>query len=269
MSLLMLVFSVSPILAPLAGSLVIAAAGWRGVFWAVTIAALIALGLFATLLKETRPAEARASSTWSGALAGYKRLLSDPSYLGLVFVGSFGISAFFIYLSNSPFVLIDHYGLSPTAYSLFFSLNAVAFFGAAQFNGYLARRFGLTAIVRVAVTGFAGVLVLLSALAALGLVNLTVIAALLFVGYGCLGLVLPTTSVLAMEAHGAIAGTASALMGAIQMVLGAGLMAISGVFADGGPAPMVYGITACAVCSFLVAQFALRPSRTAAQAIAE
>ena len=82
----------------------------------------------------------------------------------------------------------------------------------------------------------------------------------LFVGYGCLGVVIPTASVLALERHGAIAGTASALMGSIQLVTGAAVLAVAGVFAEGVPQPMVIGIAACGVAAFLVAQFGLRRS---------
>ena len=63
MSLLMLVFSVSPILAPLTGSVVIECSGWRGVFWVVTVAALVGHRAVATSLKETRPAEHRVDSS--------------------------------------------------------------------------------------------------------------------------------------------------------------------------------------------------------------
>ena len=74
----------------------------------------------------------------------------------------------------------------------------------------------------------------------------------LFVGYGLLGLVIPTTSVLAMEEHGEIAGTASALMGTLHMVTGVAAMTVSGFFANGLPLPMVTGIAACAAIALLL-----------------
>jgi DHA1 family bicyclomycin/chloramphenicol resistance-like MFS transporter len=77
-------------------------------------------------------------------------------------------------------------------------------------------------------------------------------AALLFVGYGFLGLVIPTTSVLAMEEHGEIAGTASALMGTLHMITGVAAMTVTGFFANGLPMPMVTGIAACAAIALLL-----------------
>jgi DHA1 family bicyclomycin/chloramphenicol resistance-like MFS transporter len=257
MSLLMLVFSVSPILAPLTGSIVIATLGWRSVFWFVTVAAVLAAILLATSLEETRPKEQRIGSSFGAALKGYRLLLADRNFLGLTFIGGFSISSFFVYLASSSFVLIDHYGLSPTVYSVFFSINAVAFFGVSQLTGVLTERFGLQRVVRVAIVGYASAMVVLFALMASGADSLAVLAALLFVGYGFLGLVIPTTSVLAMEEHGAIAGTASALMGTLHFATGVVAMGVSGVFFDGTPLPMVAGITACAIIAFVLAQLTL------------
>ncbi|WP_225773435.1 multidrug effflux MFS transporter [Inquilinus sp. Marseille-Q2685] len=268
MSLLMLVFSVSPILAPLAGSFVIEAAGWRGVFWVVTVLAALGILLLALCLGETRPRHHRVESSIGGALSAYRSLLTDWQFLGLTFIGAFGIASFFAYLANSSFVLIEHYGLSPRLYSVFFSINAVSFIGVSQCTAWLAARFGLGRIVRVAVTGYAAAMVVLLAVTLAGVDRLDVLAALLFVGYGFLGLVIPTTSVLALEDHGAVAGTASALMGTLQFVTGAVVIAVVGPFFDGTSLPMVAGITACAVIAFVLAQATLgrrRPAEVPAQ----
>lgn len=264
MSLLMLVFSVSPILAPLTGSLVIRLASWRGIFWTVAVAAVFGLVLAATALKETRPREARVASNLRSALASYGTLLRDPHYLGLVFICSFGVASFFAYLANSSFVLIDHYGLSPTLYGLAFSVNAVAFIGAAQFTGALGKRYGLPRLVRTAVVGYSAVMVALLLLNVAGVDNLGVLMALLFVGYGFLGLVMPSSAVLALEEHGKIAGTASALLGTIQFATGACVIGVVGRFLDGTARPMLAGIAACSVIALVLAQRTLRHRAVAA-----
>jgi DHA1 family bicyclomycin/chloramphenicol resistance-like MFS transporter len=269
MALLMLVFSVSPILAPLTGSVVIAAFGWRAVFWSVTVAAGLAVLLLATSLKETRTAEARVDSSIGTAVAAYGLLLRDRTFLGLTLIGGFGISSFFIYLANSSFVLIEHYGLSPSIYSLFFSINAVAFIGMSQFTGFLADRYGLKRVVGVAVTCYAAVMVALLAVTAAGVDRLDVLAVLLFVGYGFLGLVIPTTAVLALEDHGAIAGTASALMGTLQFAVGAVAMALSGLAFDGTSLPMVSGIAICAVTAFAISRVTLKATHREPETLAE
>jgi DHA1 family bicyclomycin/chloramphenicol resistance-like MFS transporter len=252
MSLLMLVFSVSPILAPLCGSLVVKWLSWRAVFWIIAAAAVLGLILTATQLAETRPRELRHGSSWASALSAYGLLLRDRSFVGLSLIGAFGIAAFFIYLANSSFVVIDHYRLSPTLYSLCFAANAAAFIGAAQFNGWLTGRFGLAAVVRGAVIGFAVAMLVMFAVMAAGVDRLAVMSGLLFIGYCFLGLVVPNASVLSLEHHGSIAGTASALMGTLQMTVGTSVMAVAGLFANGKPLPMVSGIAACAVIALLL-----------------
>jgi DHA1 family bicyclomycin/chloramphenicol resistance-like MFS transporter len=253
MSLLMLVFSVSPILAPLCGSLLIAWSGWRSVFWAVTGIAVVSLLILFAGLAETRTAAERAQSTLRGALQGYWKLLRDRQFNGLVFIGAFGMASFFAYLANSPFVMIDHYGLTPQQYSLAFGINAASFIGVSQFTGKLAARFGLVPMVRFSVVGYAVVMGLLLLQNLLGVDRLDVLIVLMLVGFGFLGLVVPATSVLALEAHGEIAGTASALMGTLQFVTGAVVMGVVGGYVDGSPFPMVVAIAGSAFLSLVIA----------------
>ncbi len=269
MSMLMLVFSVSPILAPLAGSAVTAFASWRAIFWIVMVAAILGILLLALALRETRPAEDRVESGIGSALAGYWLLLRDRHFLGLVFIGAFGISSFFAYLANSSFVLIDHYGLTPTQYSLAFSINAVSFFGFSQLNGKLGSMFGLARVMRVAVSGFAAAVVVLFLLVLSGIDGLPVIIGMLFVANGFLGLVIPASAVLALDEHGEIAGTASALMGTLQMATGAVVMAVVGLFLDGTALPMIAGIAGCGVIAFTLAQVTLGRRRRPVAAPAE
>ena len=258
MSRLMLVFSVSPILAPLAGSLVTTVGSWRAIFWVMVLAAGLGIALVATLLPETRNAEARSQSSFKSAIVSYGTLLRDPHYLGLVFIASFGMSSYMIYVANSSFVLIDHYGLSPRLYSVVFSLNAVSFIGASQMNGRLSRRFGLKRLIRTAVTGFALASLTLFALFQLGLGSLPLMCALLFVAYGFLGMVIPTSAVLALDGHGKIAGTASALMGTLQFVTASSVIGIASIFADGTALPMVTTVTVCAMAVLVLATLTLR-----------
>ena len=253
-SLLMLVFSVSPILAPLTGSFLIEWAGWRSVFWAVTLAAVLGLVLLATSLPETRPPVARLQSSVGSALAAYGQLLRHRHFMGLVFIGAFGMSSFFAYLANSSFVLIDHYGLTPRQYSLAFAANAASFIGVSQFTGRLGQRFGMVPMVKVAVSGYTGTMILLLAAFLVGWDHLALMLGMLFLGFGFLGLVIPTTAVLALDDHGPVAGSASALMGTLQFVTGALVMALTGLFADGTARAMLIGIAVSSLIAFALAR---------------
>ena len=258
MALLMLVFSVSPLLAPLMGSGVIALAGWRGVFWTVTLLGLAGLLLVRRALPETLPAARRSASTVASAAQAYWTLLRDARYLGLVGIGSFTMAGFFVFLAGSPFVFINHYGLTPTQYSLAFSVNAAAFFASAQFTARLGRRFGLERVTIWAASGAGVAMVLLLAHYLFGGDRMAVLLALYFIASGFMGLVIPTTAVLALDNHGPIAGTASALMGTLQMLIGTVAMAVAGLYATGDPLPMVVGMTIGALIGVTLTWLTLR-----------
>ncbi|HYZ75559.1 MAG TPA: multidrug effflux MFS transporter [Chthoniobacterales bacterium] len=257
MSLLMLIMSISPILAPLTGSFIIAGFGWRAIFLALTIAAVIAFLLAATQLRETREHHDRVDSSWAGTFAGYGKLFTDAEFLGLTLVSAFGLSSFFIYLASASFVIVNHYGLTPLMFSLCFAINAASFFGFTQLTARLTAKYGLRRVIRMAVSGFAMTMSIVAVLFLAGFDSLTLMMIFLFIGYGFLGLILPTTGVLSLENHGAIAGTASALMGALQLMVGAAVMAVSGIFANGTPQPMMLGIAISALIAFAIARVTL------------
>ena len=258
MSRLMLVFSISPILAPLAGSIVTVFGNWRLIFWVMVFAGVVGFVAGRFFLEETRPMTARSESSLAGALKSYGTILKDPYYLGLVLMASFGMSSYMIYVANSSFILIDHYRLSPTFYSVVFSMNAVGFIGMSQLNGWLARRIGLRKVIRGAVAGYALTMVTLAVVMAVGVDRLDIMAAFLFAGYAFLGMIVPNAAVLALEHHGRIAGTASAMMGTLQFMTSALVVGIGGMFMDGTARPMVIIIAICSGIVLLLSLAVLR-----------
>jgi DHA1 family bicyclomycin/chloramphenicol resistance-like MFS transporter len=258
MSLVMLVLSVSPILAPLAGSAFIVPLGWRAVFVAVTAVALLGIALVALQLPETRPPHERIRVSIGSVARGFAQLLRDARFLALTFIGGLGMASFFTFLASSPFVYVEHYALTPMQYSLAFSVNAVGFIGASQFAAKLGMRFGMARVVATAVSLYALFAVILFAATALGIDGLPVLMVLLFLAFACLGLVIPSTMVLALEEHGPIAGMASALGGTLQMVTGGLMIAIVSLFFDGTTLPMVTTIALCALGALALSLMTLR-----------
>ncbi|MDB5485124.1 MAG: Bcr/CflA family drug resistance efflux transporter [Tardiphaga sp.] len=267
MALVMLVFSVSPILAPLTGSALIVPFGWRAVFVAVTIASVVSLMLLAFMLPETHPVQSRVRVGMRDVVNGFAKLLRDWHFLGLTFIGGLGMSSFFAFLASSSFIYIDHFGLTPTQYSLAFALNAIGFIGASQFAAPLGAKFGTARVVIGAVTLFMTFALILLAVTLLRVDRLPVLIGLLFVSFAWLGLVIPSTMVLSLEDHGPIAGIASALGGTLQMVTGAIMIGVVSVFFNGTPTPMVVTIAICAVAAFVVAFATLRTGELAAVAV--
>lgn len=264
MSLLMLVFSVSPLLAPLAGSFIVSVATWRDIFWVLTAFGLLCAFLVTFVLNETRTKEKRLESSLSGAFRNYGLLLLDPYFMGVVGIAAFGMSSYMVYVSNSSFVIIEHFGLTPSAYGIMFALNAIPFFAFSQMNARLAKRYGLRRVVRTAALLYSSMMVLLLATRLAGIDNFAVMTVLLLAGYGFLGLVVPSSAVLALEAHGRIAGTASALMGTLQFVAASIVTALVSLFFDGTSMPMIAGI---GLCSMMVVMFSLLTLRPVARTI--
>lgn len=249
MSLVMLVFSVSPMLAPLFGSIVSEAVGWRAIFLATAGLGVSALALAVFGLPETRDPEARLKSNVRQAIGSYGRLLKDGQFIRVTLIGGFGMAAFFAYLTGASFLFIDHFGLHPTQFSVVFATNAFAFIGAAQFNAFVGRRIGLDRLVLIAATVFAALATLLLALTLIEGEGVILLWAMLMVVFGTLGFVVPSVAVIALDRHGPIAGTASALLGTLQMLVGGAVAGGVSVFSDGSPLPMVSGIAVCGIAA--------------------
>lgn len=267
MSLLMLVFSVSPILAPLTGSVVIDAYGWRMVFWVVLLATIAGMIMLALWQSETRPQSARVESSLGAALAGYRKLVKDWNFIGLVMIGAMCMAGFMVYLANSSFVFMQQYGFSPREYAMAFSVNAISFIGMSQLNGVLASRFGLKRVVLFSVSCAALILSTMVVFVLAGAQSYPLVASFLFTGFGFLGLVIPTTAVLALEEHGEIAGTASALMGTLQFLVAAIAIGIASIFSDGTVLPMAAGIGFSIVSSLILALIVLRKTPVVAASL--
>ena len=258
MATVMLVISVSPMLAPLAGSAVMSVAGWRWIFGALAVAALASLTLTAFLLPETLEPARRVPARPASLAAGAWRLLRDPDFMGLTFVGGFGMASVFVFVASASFVYTGQFGLSPTGFSLAFALNAVGFFAASQFAASLGERFGSLRVIGVAVSGFAAMTTLLFALALAGFGSLPLIVGMLLVANAFLGLVIPTAMVLALDPHPDIAGLASSLGGTLQMLAGGVMIALAGPFFDGTATPMLAAIALAGLLAFATAFAALR-----------
>ncbi|TRW96800.1 multidrug effflux MFS transporter [Paracoccus sp. M683] len=257
MAAIMIVISISPMLAPLTGAMVMLWGGWREIFAVLAVAAVISLCLIIFVLPETLPAERRQPVKLAPMLAGARRLLGDRRFMGLTMIGGFGMASFFVFLSTASFVYTGQYGLSPTGFSIAFAINAIGFFTASQFAGPLAERFGMERVISLAITGFAGISLALVALVWLGVDALPVVIAGLFLANACLGLVLPTAMVMSLDPHPDIAGLASSLGGTLQMLTGGIMIALTGPFMQNSAATMVAAIALCGVLAWLAAAISL------------
>ena len=269
MSTIMLVVSISPMLAPLVGSIIIVPFGWRAVFLAVTLATGVAVLLHAFLLPETLHRNQRERFSMPVMLKNFGVLLRDTSFMGLTFIGALGMSAFFTFLGSASFIYMDYFGLTPGQFSLAFAANAIGFFGASQFAANLMTRLGPVRLVRGATAGYALFALILFVVFALGLGSFPVLVILLIIANTFFGFVMPASMVLALEEHGPIAGSAASLGGTLQMLLATLCMAIGGVLFDDTPMPMLTIIAVCATGAFVLALLTVRSSKNGSMAAAE
>lgn len=266
MAMIMLVISVSPMLAPLAGAGIIAVADWRMIFGVLLITAALSMALLILALPETLAPEARQKTRLAPMLAGAKRLLTDHIFMALTFVGGFGMASFFVFIASASFVYTSQFGLSPTGFSIAFAVNAVGFFGASQAAAPLGARLGIGRLVRIGVTGFAVMTSALAVVALMGGASFPVILIGLMVSNAFLGLVIPTTMVLALDDHGDIAGIASSLGGTLQMLAGGLMITLTGPFFDGTALPMLLAIALCGLIAAGLCWAVLARDRTVPQA---
>lgn len=257
MAAIMIVISVSPMLAPLAGSGIMLFGNWREIFAALAIASLISLALTVFALPETLRPEARNPVSIPPMLSGITRLLTSRRFLGLTFIGGFGMASFFVFLASASFVYTRQFGLSPTGFSLAFAFNAIGFFSASQFAAKLGQRLGMERLIAIAITGFVASTAALTLVVWLGLDQLWIVVAGLFIGNAFLGLVMPTSMVMALDPHPDIAGLASSLGGTIQMLTGGAMIVAAGPFLDNTALPMVAAIACCAALAWLSAFLSL------------
>ncbi|MEJ8473413.1 multidrug effflux MFS transporter [Roseibium algae] len=252
MALVMLVISVSPMLAPLAGTGLIAIGSWHTIFFFLSGAAILTLFLTVFMLPETLEPTHRVPVNAKTFFEGTKTLLSDATFMGLTLIGGFGLASFFVFIASASFVYTGHFGLSLVQFSIAFAVNAIGFFASSQVAAKLGQRFGMTQVIVYAVTGFLFFELILLSLTLLGFGTLPVVMFFLFCGNACLGLVIPSTMVMALDKHGDIAGLASSLGGTLQMVTGGLMIAAASQFFDGTVTPLVAAIAFCSVAAFVL-----------------
>jgi MFS transporter, DHA1 family, multidrug resistance protein len=210
----------APILAPVIGGQILRVGTWRTVFWVLAGIGLVLMVLSFLIVRETLPAQRRSGGGLPATLAAFATLLRDRGYVGSVLAGSLVTAAMFGYISASPFVLQDRFGLSAQWFSACFALNALGIIGATQLGRILLRRLSPLTLLTVGVLqGLAG-----AALLALTVVagwGLPMVLIALFVMVSAVGFALPNASAIAMDRHRRIAGSASALFGLAQFALGA------------------------------------------------
>ena len=250
MSTIMIVIAISPLLAPLSGSALLALGSWRLIFWVLLVAAAVSFFLIYFMVEETLSPADRQPFDLATMRRGVGLLVRDRGFMSMTFLAGFAFASFFVFIASASFVYTGQFGLSPTQFSFAFAINAFGFFGASQFAAPLGLRLGPHRMILLATTGFALATGSLFVLGLAGYASLPVTVIGLFCANMFLGVVLPVAQVLALEEQGEHAGLASSLGGTMQMVAAGVLVAAAGPFLDGTVVPMLAMIALCGVLAF-------------------
>jgi len=197
-SFLILVMGIAPITAPLLGGQLLALFGWRSIFWLLGTFGLICLLMVAFGLPESLPADRRNRAGVLQALGVYVQLLADRRFVSYALTGGFLTAGMFAYISGSPFVVIELYGVSPQQYGWIFGANALGLIIASQLNRWLLERYRGDTILFATLAVAAAASVVLVLVAALGLGGLAGLLLPLFICIASVGLVGPNTAAAAM-----------------------------------------------------------------------
>ncbi|MGY1435372.1 multidrug effflux MFS transporter [Streptomyces reniochalinae] len=240
-STLMLISGVAPILAPVLGGQVLRFTDWRGVFVILSAIGLLLVLVVLRKLPETLPAEQRHKGGLSDALRSMRALLADRVFAGYLLTGSLAFAALFSYVSASPFVMQEIYGASPQTFSLLFMVNSIGIVAFGQLNGkVLVGRVSLDRVLAfgLCMVGAATVALLVMTTGVFGEVSLAPLATGLCVLMSGMGLIMPNANSQALMRTPHSAGSASALLGTSQFLVGALASPLVGVAGEQTAVPM-------------------------------
>ncbi len=227
-SRLILVLGAAPILAPSLGSQLLRFTQWRGIFLVLAVFGIAIAVMAAVALPETLPPERRQRPDVRTTLTTYRSILRDRSFVGLVFVASSSMAAVFAYVSGSSFVMQEQFDLTEQQFGIVFGVCAVGLIGSAQVNVKLLERFTPRQIMLTALTVSCSAIVVMVLLAATHTGGLYGVLVPLWIALTGTGLTMPNASAMALSRHGEAAGTAAAIVGAVQFGIGAGVSPLVG-----------------------------------------
>ncbi|TDL30928.1 Bcr/CflA family multidrug efflux MFS transporter [Jeotgalibacillus sp. S-D1] len=236
-ALLMLVSNLAPILAPIAGSGVLLFTDWNGVFIVLGVIGILLFGIISLRLQETLPPSERVPSNILQTLKNFKSLLTNRQFAGYALAQGLMIAGVFAYVSGTPFVYQNIYGVSPQQFSLLFGVNGFGLIFGTQIVGRLSHRIPERQFLMIGLlqAGVVSTALLIAVLLDGPFISLAIP---LFFFVMSIGMVSTSSFSLAMETQGHIAGSASALLGLLPFLLGSITAPLVGIAGEYTAVPM-------------------------------
>lgn len=219
-SLLVLILGASPLLAPTTGSFIITAWGWHTVFIALAVITFLILLCVFFFLPEGHQPDKTISLKPAPIIKGFKEVLTNPQFYVFALAGSFSFSGLFVYVANSPAIFMDHFHLNEKLYGGVFALLSVGFIGGSQLNHLLSKKFSNKQVLKAVLILQAVVAVIFLLGALQQWYGLPAVIVFLFLLLCCCGISYPNAAAICMAPFSKNAGTASALLGFLQIGIG-------------------------------------------------
>ncbi|MBS1649580.1 MAG: multidrug effflux MFS transporter [Bacteroidetes bacterium] len=251
-SMLMLVVGVSPIIAPTVGGYLTATLGWHSIFIVLTVMGTCILCLIHFYLPESKKGDKELSLLPKNIIKNFFEVSKIPQFYTYTLTGSIGAAGLYAYIAGSPFVFMEIFKVNEKHYGWIFAFNAAGLITTSQINSFIVKKYSLKKIITVALSFQAATAIIFFAAAILQLLNVYTTIALIFLFLCCQGFIFPNTSALAMAPFTKNAGSASAVMGAVQMAIGSIMSALVSVLQNNTAIPMTGVMALCASGALLM-----------------
>ncbi|HFK5768702.1 TPA: Bcr/CflA family multidrug efflux MFS transporter [Enterobacter ludwigii] len=262
MSFVMLVTTIAPLVAPMAGGAVLVWFSWHVIFWILALAALLASAMIFFFIDETLPAERRQKFHIRTTMGNFASLFRHKRVLSYMLASGFSFAGMFSFLSAGPFVYIELNHVSPQHFGYYFALNIVFLFIMTIINSRFVRRVGALNMFRAGlwIQFVMAIWLVLSAFTGMGFWAL-VVGVAAFVG--CVSMVSSNAMAVILDEFPHMAGTASSLAGTFRFGIGAIVGASLSMATFNTAWPMLWAMAFCATSSILFYLYASRPRKVA------
>jgi DHA1 family bicyclomycin/chloramphenicol resistance-like MFS transporter len=251
-STLMLVVAVSPIIAPTLGGYITAVLGWRFVFAMLIVVDILILGGIYFLLPESKKPDPNFSLKPASILKNFAGVIKHPQFYTYALTAAISAAGLYAYIGGSPHVFMEIFHVSEKQYGWIFALIAMGLIGASQLNSVLLKNYTSEQLIKTALTCQSIIGISMAVITFFGWNDVFITIFLIFIFLCTQGFVFPNASALSLASFGHNAGSASALMGAIQMSIGAGTSALVSIFQNSTALPMTAVMACCAVTALTV-----------------
>jgi DHA1 family bicyclomycin/chloramphenicol resistance-like MFS transporter len=219
-SMLILILGVSPLLAPTVGSIIATTLGWHWIFLLLAIIVAVIMLVVHRYLPDGHQPDPTISFRPQRIIASFLGIFAHRQFRTYALAGAFSFCSLFVYVAGSPIIFMDMFHVSPRMYGAIFALLSIGFIGGNQVNIWLSRRHRDRKLFRIAL--YCQTLVAIAFLiAVLNHCGLIATIVLLFLFLSCVGITYPNAAAIAMAPFSSNAGSAAALLGALQLGLGA------------------------------------------------